>query len=288
METTYLFSKESREEIYDYDTAYCFRLRRKGWIHLNKKATKLIERNTTVPTSKSQTFSTAADNQTSVEIHVVQGEREMSQDNKSLGRFILSGIPPSPRGVPQVEVTFDIDANGILHVSAKDNASGKEQKISITGSSGLSEDEVSKMQKEAESNAEADKEKKESVEVVNQTDMIIYQTEKTIKEAGEKVEQKIKDEVQTKLDELKKAKEAGDIGDMKKKLEEMNEVVQKIGQAMYAAQQSEAPKEGEEKTDEKAAGGSQTAEDADFTEKSSNEAEKAETDDSEKPSEDKK
>ena len=166
-------------------------------------ATKLIERNTTIPTSKSQIFSTAADNQTSVEIHIVQGEREMAADNKSLGRFVLDGIPPSPRGVPQVEVTFDIDANGILNVSAKDKATSKEQKITITGSSGLSADEVERMAKEAEAHAEEDKKKRETVEIRNNADSLVYTTEKALKDAGEKVDAATKKPVEDKLTELK-------------------------------------------------------------------------------------
>lgn len=200
--------------------------------------TKLIERNTTIPTSKSQIFSTAADSQTSVEIHVLQGERPMSQDNKSLGRFILSGIPPAPRGVPQVEVTFDIDANGILNVKAVDKATNKEQKITITASSGLSKEEIERMKKEAESHAAEDKAKQEAVEVKNTADSIIFNTEKILKENEGKVPADVVKEVNEKIEALKKVKDGEDLGAIKKAIEDMNQTVQKIGQAMYAAQQA--------------------------------------------------
>jgi molecular chaperone DnaK len=200
--------------------------------------TKLIERNTTIPTSKSQIFSTAADNQTTVEIHILQGERPMVQDNKSLGRFILDGIPPAPRGIPQIEVFFDIDANGILNVKAVDKATGKEQKITITASSGLSEEEIEKMKKEAEAHADEDKKKKEKVEVKNTAESIIFSTEKVLKEGGDKVPEDVKKEVTEKLDELKKVKDGDDLEAIKKAIEQMNETVQKIGAAMYQAQQA--------------------------------------------------
>jgi len=200
--------------------------------------TKLIERNTTIPTSKSQIFSTAADSQTSVEIHVLQGERPMSQDNKSLGRFILSGIPPAPRGVPQVEVTFDIDANGILNVKAVDKATNKEQKITITASSGLSKEEIERMKKEAESHATEDKAKQEAVEVKNTADSIIFNTEKILKENEGKVPADVVTEVNEKIEALKKVKDGTDLEATKKAIEDMNQTVQKIGQAMYAAQQA--------------------------------------------------
>jgi molecular chaperone DnaK len=203
-------------------------------------ATALIERNTTIPTSKSQVFSTAADSQSSVEIHIVQGERPMAHDNKTLGRFILDGIPAAPRGVPQIEVKFDIDANGILNVSATDKATNKVQKITITASSGLSKDEVEKMKKEAELHAEEDKKKKEEVEMVNQADSVIFTTEKMIKESGDKMKAEDKTELETKVADLKKAKEANNIEDIKKALEEVNTVAQKIGAAMYQSAGPEA------------------------------------------------
>lgn len=203
-------------------------------------ATKLIERNTTIPTSKSQIFSTAADNQTSVEVHVLQGEREMATDCKTLGRFILSGIPPSPRGVPQVEVVFDIDANGILNVSAKDKASGKEQKITITASSGLSKDEVEKMKKDAEVHADEDKKKKENIETKNQADSMVFQTEKTLKDMGDKVSADVKKQVEENLEALKKVKDGEDIEAIKKAIEELNQTVTKIGEQMYKDQGNQA------------------------------------------------
>ncbi len=220
-------------------------------------ATSLIERNTTVPTSKSQVFSTAADSQTSVEINVVQGERPIASDNKTLGRFILDGIPPAPRGMPQVEVSFDIDANGILNVKAIDKASGKEQHITITASSGLSEEEIEKMKKDAEAHAEEDKKKKEQIDTKNQAEAVIFSTEKLIKDAGDKMKEEDKKELETKLEELKKVKDTDQYDEIKKKLEEMNQVAQKIGTAMHeSAQQAQAKptegenKEGEAKTDE--------------------------------------
>ncbi len=198
-------------------------------------ATALIDRNTTIPTSKSQVFSTAADSQNSVEIHIVQGERPMAHDNKTLGRFILDGIPAAPRGVPQIEVKFDIDANGILNVSATDKATSKQQKITITASSGLSKEEVERMKKEAEAHAEEDKKKKEDVEMINQADAVIFTTEKMLKESGDKMKAEDKVELETKVAELKKSKEANDLEAVKKSLEEVNTVAQKIGAAMYQA-----------------------------------------------------
>ncbi|MFA6536908.1 MAG: molecular chaperone DnaK [Patescibacteria group bacterium] len=197
--------------------------------------TRLIERNTTIPTSKSQVFSTAADNQNSVEIHVLQGERQMSGDNKTLGRFILDGIPPAPRGVPQVEVSFDIDANGILNVKAKDKATNKEQTITITASSGLTPDEIERMKKEAEAHADEDKKKREAIETKNQADSIIYSTEKMLRENTAKIPAEVGKELTEKIEELKKIKDGEDIEAIKKKLEEVNEVAMKAGQAMYQA-----------------------------------------------------
>jgi molecular chaperone DnaK len=197
--------------------------------------TPLIERNTTIPTSKTQIFSTAADNQTSVEIHVLQGERPMAADNKTLGRFILDGIPPAPRGVPQIEVTFDIDANGILNVSAKDKATGKEQKITITASSGLSKEEVERMRKEAEMHAEEDKKKKEQAETKNQAETVVFTTEKLLRESGDKMKPEDKKELEEKLEELKKVKDTDKYDEMKQKMEELSQVAQRIGAAMYSA-----------------------------------------------------
>ncbi|MDO8577035.1 MAG: molecular chaperone DnaK [Candidatus Daviesbacteria bacterium] len=195
--------------------------------------TPLIVRNTTIPSSKSEIFSTAADNQTSVEINVLQGEREMAADNKSLGRFILDGIPPASRGVPQVEVTFDIDANGILNVSAKDKATGKEQKITITGSTGLSKDEVEKMTKEAEAHAEEDKKKKEGIETRNQADTLVYTAEKSLKDAGDKVSAEVRTDVEQKLNDLKGVIQTASSEDLKSKMEALSDALQKVGEAMY-------------------------------------------------------
>ncbi len=203
--------------------------------------TKIIERNTTVPTSKSQIFSTAADGQTSVEIHVLQGDREMSTDNRSLGRFTLSGIPSAPRGVPQVEVSFDIDANGILSVKASDKATNKEQKITITASTNLSKDEVERMRKEAELHAEEDKKRREGVEVKNMAETMVYTTEKMMKEHGEKANAEDKKDVEEKLEVLKKLKDTDDLEAIKKAGDDLATAAQKIGAAMY----QQKPAEGE-------------------------------------------
>jgi len=226
-------------------------------------ATPLIERNTTIPTSKSQIFSTAADGQTSVEIHALQGERPLASDNKTLGRFILDGIPNAPRGVPQIEVSFDIDANGILNVKATDKATGKEQKITITASSSLNEEEVEKMKKDAEAHAEEDKKKKEQIEIKNQADAVVFTTEKLLKESGDKMKAEDKKELEAKLEELKKVKDTDQIEEIKKKMEEMNSIAQKIGAAMYSTsaqgttadkQAGDEGKDKEEKKDEPSSG----------------------------------
>ncbi len=211
-------------------------------------STKLIERNTTVPTSKSQTFSTAADNQTSVEINVLQGEREMANDNKSLGRFILDGIPPAPRGVPQIEVSFNIDANGIVNVSAKDKATGKEQKITITGGGSLSEEEIKKMQEDAEKHAEEDKKKKEEVEVRNQADTLIYTAEKTLSDAGDKLNDDDKKPINDAVAALKEKKDSEDVEEIKKLTEDLNTKLMKVGEKMYQQESAESKenKDGEE------------------------------------------
>lgn len=195
-------------------------------------ATKLIERNTTIPASRSQVFSTAADNQTSVEIHIVQGERAMAQDNKSLGRFILDGIPPAPRGMPQVEVTFDVDANGILAVKAKDKATGKEQSIRIEARSGLSQTDIEKMQKEAEMHAGEDAKKKEVVEAKNIAEQLIYTAEKSLKDAGDKVPAEIKTGIESKVADLKKEKDTDNLEQIKKATEALSSEVSKIGEYM--------------------------------------------------------
>ncbi len=207
--------------------------------------TKLIEKNTTIPTKKSQVFSTAADNQPAVSIHVLQGEREMAEYNKTLGRFELVGIPPAPRGLPQIEVTFDIDANGIVHVSAKDLGTGKEQSIQITASSGLSEEEIEKLVKEAELHADEDKKKKELVEARNQADSLIYQTEKSMKELGDKVDATLKTNLEGVMERLKKAMEGTDTEEIKKLSEELMQASHKLAEAMYA-QASAAGQAGDE------------------------------------------
>lgn len=195
-------------------------------------STKLIEKNTTIPTSKSQTFSTASDNQTSVDIHITQGERPMASDNKSLGRFVLDGIPPAPRGMPQIEVTFDIDANGILNVKAKDKASGKEQSIRIEASSGLSEEEINRMKEEAESHKDEDDKKKALADEKNTADAMIFSAEKSIKEYGDKIPAETKTLVEEKINAVKKAKEGNDLESIKKTLEELTTELSKIGEIM--------------------------------------------------------
>lgn len=204
-------------------------------------STKLVERNTTIPSSKSQTFSTAADNQTSVEIHITQGERSMASDNKSLGRFILEGIPPAPRGMPQVEVTFDVDANGILNVKAKDKSSGKEQSIRIEASSGLTKEDITKMQAEAETHAEEDKKKKEVVDMKNTAEMMIFTAEKSLKDYGDKISSDLKSRVEGVIENVKKAKEGTDMEAIKNATEMLSAEMSKIGEEMQKAGAEPAP-----------------------------------------------
>lgn len=216
--------------------------------------TKLIESNTTIPAKKSEVFSTASDNQPSVEIHVLQGERSLAKDNRTIGRFHLDSIPPAPRGVPQIEVTFDIDANGILNVSAKDKGTGKEQSIRIEASTGLSDEEVEKMKKEAEANAEADKAQKEQIDKINQADALIFQTEKNLKEFGDKIPDEKKKPIEDALAALKKAHEAKDLAEIDKCIEQLNTVFQAASQEIYNASQQagqEAPQQEAKADDDK-------------------------------------
>tara|TARA_Y100000310_G_scaffold328983_1_gene398066 strand:- start:5963 stop:7786 length:1824 start_codon:yes stop_codon:yes gene_type:complete len=213
--------------------------------------TQLIERNTTIPSKKSQVFSTAADNQPAVNINVLQGERSMAADNTSLGRFDLMGIPPAPRGVPQIEVTFDIDANGIVNVSAKDLGTGKEQKITVTGGSGLNKEEIEKMVKDAEKHADADKKKKESIEVKNQADTVINTTEKMLDEHKDKVDKETKEKIEKELNALKETVKTDDTEKIKAQLDKLNKVAMELGQKMYQQAQQEQAKPKEEKADEK-------------------------------------
>lgn len=231
--------------------------------------TKLIERNTTIPTRKSEVFSTAADSQTSVEIHILQGEREMARDNRTLGRFHLEGIPPAPRGVPQVEVTFDIDANGILHVAAKDKATNKEQKIRIESSSGLSKDDIERMVKDAEAHREDDKAKHEAVVTRNQLDQMVFQTEKMLKEQGEKLDAGIKGELSSTLDKAKEVLKGEDVASMKSSLEELTKVSHKMAEQMYktGASAAGAGSAGSAASDSKASGTDDNVIDAEFTER---------------------
>ncbi|MBT5855659.1 molecular chaperone DnaK [bacterium] len=210
---------------------------------LGSVSTKLIERNTTIPTTKSQTFSTAADGQTSVDIHILQGEREMASDNRSLGRFILEGIPTAPRGVPQIEVSFDIDANGILNVSAKDKGTGKEQKITIQASSGLTDDDIERMKQEAEEHAEEDKEKKEKVEARNNGESLVYQAEKQVKDAGDKVSDETKKKIEDAIAPVKTALEGEDTDKIKEETEALQKVLFEAAEELYKA---DAPEEGAE------------------------------------------
>ncbi|MAZ54301.1 MAG: molecular chaperone DnaK [Flavobacteriales bacterium] len=227
--------------------------------------TKLIESNTTIPTKKSEVFSTAADNQPAVDIHVLQGERPMSADNKTIGRFQLSDIPPSPRGVPQIEVTFDIDANGILNVSAKDKATGKEQNIKIEASSGLSEEEIERMKKEAEANADADKKAKDEVEKVNAADAMIFQTEKQLKDYGDKLSDDKKKPIEDALEGLKKAHESKDLSAIDSAMETINTAWTAASEEMYKATQEQKGAEGAAQSNTEG-GGADDVTDVDFEE----------------------
>jgi molecular chaperone DnaK len=235
---------------------------------LGQVSTKLIDSNTTIPTKKSEIFSTAGDNQTSVEIHILQGDRAMATDNRTLGRFILDGIPPAPRGVPQIEVTFDIDANGILNVNAKDKATNKEQSIRIEASSGLTEEEVEKMRKDAQSHAAEDSKRKEEVDVRNQADATIYQTEKQMNEMSEKLDADTKAKLETSLGRLKEAQKGSNIDEMKSALDQLNKEWNEAATKMYAQQgpppggpQEQAAPEGEAAKDSEK---KEQAQDADF------------------------
>jgi molecular chaperone DnaK len=211
--------------------------------------TRLIERNTTIPTKKSETFSTASDNQTQVEIHVLQGERQMAQDNKTIGRFTLTGLPPAPRGLPQIEVTFDIDANGILHVAARDKATGKEQKIKIEASGGLSDTEIKRMVSDAESHADEDKKRREDIEVKNRGDALAYETEKNLKELGDKVDAESRSKVESALETLKKAVERNDTAEIRSASEALTSVWNEVSSKLYAeaskSQGGQEPPQGE-------------------------------------------
>jgi len=229
--------------------------------------TKLIEKNTTIPTKKSQIFTTAADNQTAVSIHVLQGEREMAADNKTLAKFDLVGIPPAPRGVPQIEVTFDIDANGIVHVSAKDKATGKEQSIEIKASSGLTEEEVEKMIKEAEAHAEEDRKKRELIDLRNQADTLVYSTEKSLKEMGDSISPADRGNIESALNQLKSVKDGNDAQAIQAAMDSLTQASHKLAEAMYA--KSAGGGEGQQQAaggGAADAGGDEEVVDADFEE----------------------
>ncbi|MEF2823816.1 MAG: molecular chaperone DnaK [Peptococcaceae bacterium] len=227
--------------------------------------TKIVERNTTIPVSRSQVFTTAADNQTSTDIHVLQGEREMAKDNKTLGRFSLMDIPPAPRGIPQIEVTFDIDANGIVNVSAKDKGTGKSQRITIQSNSGLSDEEIERMVKDAELNAEADKKMKEKIDTRNNADSLLFQSEKVMKDAGEAIDQADKDAITQAQDALRTALEGDDTEDIKAKSEELTQAIYKVSEKMYAAA-AEAQQAQQGADGAQAQGNNDGTYDADFTE----------------------
>ncbi len=222
-------------------------------------STVLIERNTTIPTSKSQVFSTAADNQPAVDIHVLQGERQMAADNKTLGRFQLTDIPPAPRGVPQIEVTFDIDKNGIVNVTAKDLGTQKEQKITIQSSSALSDEEIDRMVKDAEANAEADKKRREEVDLRNEADQLVFTVEKTLTDLEGKVDDAEKEKAEAAKEELKKALEGSDIEDIRTKKDALNEIVQALSMKLYEQMAQEQQAQGESAPQDDVV-------DADFTE----------------------